>query len=63
MAENNPTWEEVELWMKKYVDTFGEMITLFGMGSNESIIEMIKECLRTGKTQYELSGLTDDDII
>ena len=63
MAENNPTWEEVESWMQKYVDAFGEMVTLFGMGSNQDIIDVIKECIRTGKTQYELSGLTDDDIL
>ena len=58
------TWNEATEWIQKYIDTFGENFPLIAFGGdNDAIIEAVKDCLATNKTQEERTGLTDDDIV
>lgn len=55
--------EEIDIWMGKYFEAFGEGFPTFQLlrsRTDEEGIELIKQCLDAGKDAYALGLVTDD---
>lgn len=54
---------EIDEYLKKYAETFGEGFPMYQLGRTRSeteIISIIKRCLDEKKDAYELGLVTDD---
>lgn len=54
---------EIDGYLQKYVDAFGEGFPMYQLGrtrSEEEIIAIIQKCLDENKTTYDLGLVTDD---
>lgn len=57
---------DVDEYLKKYLDAFGEGFPMYQLGrdrTDEEIIEIIKECIESGKDAYAMGLITDDEDI
>lgn len=57
---------EIDNYLKKYIDKFGEGFPMYQLGrgrSDDEIIEIIKGCIDSGMTAYEKGLVTDDEDI
>lgn len=57
---------EIDEYLKKYIDAFGEGFPMYQLGrtrTESEIIGIIKKCLEEKKDAYELGLVTDDEDI
>lgn len=56
----------IDEYLQKYIEAFDEGFPMYQLGrsrTDDEIIEIIKRCLDTGQSAYDLGLVTDDEDI